>query len=76
MNVLGIVTEYNPFHNGHLHLINEARKIEHFTAVICVMSGSFVQRGEPAICSKWARAEMAINSGVDLVIELPFLRIT
>jgi len=72
MNILGIITEYNPFHNGHLHLINEARKMENFNAVVCVMSGSFVQRGEPAICSKWARAEMAIRSGVDLIIELPF----
>jgi len=70
--VLGIVAEYNPFHNGHLHLINEAKQIDSSAAVLCVMSGNFLQRGEPAICNKWARAEMALKSGADLVIELPF----
>ena len=72
MAVLGIVAEYNPFHNGHLHLIKEAKQIDSFNAVLCVMSGNFLQRGEPAICNKWARAEMALKSGADLVIELPF----
>jgi len=72
MAVLGIVAEYNPFHNGHLHLINEAQNKGRFSAVVCVMSGNYVQRGEPAICDKWARAEMALKSGADLIIELPF----
>lgn len=72
MAVLGIVAEYNPFHNGHLHLIEEANKLKNFSATICVMSGNFLQRGEPALCDKWARAKMALNCGVDLVIELPF----
>ncbi|MBC7075122.1 MAG: nucleotidyltransferase [Syntrophomonadaceae bacterium] len=72
MAVLGIVAEYNPFHNGHLHLLNEANKAADFSATVCVMSGNFLQRGEPAICDKWARAEMALKCGVDLVIELPF----
>ncbi len=73
MQVLGIIAEYNPFHNGHLYLIEEARKRQHFDAVLSIMSGNFVQRGEPAVCSKWDRAEMALRSGVDLVIELPFI---
>jgi predicted nucleotidyltransferase len=72
MAVLGIVAEYNPFHNGHLHLIKEAKQIDSSAAVLCVMSGNFLQRGEPAICNKWARAEMALKCGADLVIELPF----
>lgn len=71
MAVLGIVAEFNPFHNGHFHLIREMSKYGSFSAVICVMSGDFLQRGEPAICSKWARAQMALHSGADIVIELP-----
>ncbi|KUG03083.1 hypothetical protein ASZ90_019544 [hydrocarbon metagenome] len=73
MQILGIVAEYNPFHNGHLHLIEEAKKYQHFDAVVGIMSGNFMQRGEPAVCSKWARAEMALRCGMDLVIELPFI---
>ncbi len=72
MAVLGIVAEFNPFHNGHRHLIEEAGKAEDFAAIVCVMSGNFVQRGEPALCNKWARARMALNCGADLVIEIPF----
>ncbi len=72
MSVLGIVAEYNPFHNGHKHLIEEANKTDNFSATICVMSGNFLQRGEPALCDKWSRAEMALSCGADLVIELPF----
>ncbi|SHH01880.1 Predicted nucleotidyltransferase [Thermosyntropha lipolytica DSM 11003] len=72
MSVLGIIVEYNPFHNGHLHLIKEATKKENFQGIICVMSGNFLQRGEPALCHKWARAEMALAAGADLIIELPF----
>ncbi len=73
MQVLGIIAEYNPFHNGHWYLIEEAKKDQRFDAVLCVMSGNFVQRGHPAVCSKWTRAEMALRCGADLVIELPFI---
>ncbi|MDD2510124.1 MAG: nucleotidyltransferase [Syntrophomonas sp.] len=72
MAVLGIVAEYNPFHNGHLYLLEKSRQQGDFSATIAVMSGNFLQRGEPALCDKWARAEMALNAGVDLLIELPF----
>ncbi|MEN6350685.1 MAG: nucleotidyltransferase [Syntrophomonas sp.] len=72
MAVLGIVAEFNPFHNGHKYLLKQAMDQVQPSAVICVMSGHFTQRGEPAICSKWARAEMALQAGIDLVIELPF----
>lgn len=72
MAVLGIVAEFNPFHNGHQYLLKQAKDQIQPSAVICVMSGHFTQRGEPAMCSKWARAEMALQAGIDLVIELPF----
>lgn len=72
MAVLGIIAEFNPLHNGHLHLLQEAHNHEQFDAAVCVMSGNFLQRGDPAICNKWSRAEMALQSGIDLVIELPF----
>lgn len=72
MSTLGIVAEFNPFHNGHLHLIKESRKKNHVSSIICVISGNFMQRGEIAICNKWVRAEMALKAGADLVIELPF----
>lgn len=71
MKVVGLVTEYNPFHNGHKYHIEEAKKITGADYVIAVMSGNFVQRGTPAIIDKYTRAEMAIRNGVDLVFELP-----
>ena len=71
MKVLGIVSEYNPFHNGHLHHIDTAKKMCNADYVVCVMSGNFVQRGEPAILNKWTRTKMALLNGVDVVIELP-----
>ncbi|MEG0277504.1 MAG: nucleotidyltransferase [Coprobacillus sp.] len=73
MRVLGIIVEYNPFHNGHIHHIQKAKSITQCDYIIAVMSSSFVQRGEPAIIDKWQRARLAIEYGVDLVIELPFV---
>ena len=72
MTVCGITAEYNPFHTGHLHHITETRRILGENAVIvCVMSGNFVQRGDFAVLDKYARAEMAVRCGADLVAELP-----
>ncbi|KXZ39618.1 Predicted nucleotidyltransferase [Alkalithermobacter thermoalcaliphilus JW-YL-7 = DSM 7308] len=71
MKVLGVIVEYNPFHNGHLHHLLESKKITNSTHTVAVMSGHFLQRGEPALFDKWTRAHMAIKCGVDLVIELP-----
>ncbi len=73
MKTLGIVTEYNPFHKGHAYMIAEAKKKANADRVVVVMSGSFVQRGEPAIFDKWTRTEAALRNGVDLVLELPVL---
>jgi predicted nucleotidyltransferase len=70
--VVGVITEYNPFHNGHLYHLHQAQKLTSAQATVCVMSGNFVQRGEPAIIDKWARTEMALRGGADLVFELPF----
>jgi predicted nucleotidyltransferase len=71
MKVVGIIAEYNPFHFGHLYHLKTSQKITGADHVVCVMSGNFVQRGEPAVVNKWARAEMALKCGADLVVELP-----
>jgi predicted nucleotidyltransferase len=71
MSVLGLVVEYNPFHNGHSYHLEQARKLTGAELSVCVMSGNFIQRGEPALVNKWARTKAAILSGIDLVIELP-----
>ena len=72
MKACGIVVEYNPFHNGHHYHATLAKKQTGSDVVIAVMSGNFVQRGEPAICSKWERTQMALENGCDLVVELPY----
>ena len=71
--ILGIITEYNPFHNGHLYHLKESKKQTNCQYSICVMSGNFTQRGSTSIIDKWSKAKMAIQNGVDLVIELPTL---
>lgn len=71
MDVVGIVAEYNPFHAGHAFHIAETRRRLGECAVVAVMSGNFVQRGECAVLDKWSRARMALEGGVDLVLELP-----
>ena len=72
MNICGIVCEYNPFHKGHLYQLEESkRRLGEETVTVGVMSGDYVQRGEAAIFSKFARAEAACRCGVDLVVELP-----
>jgi len=72
MRAVGLVTEYNPFHNGHLHHLRESLRMTGADASVAVMSGHFLQRGEPALADKWVRTEMALAAGVDLVFELPF----
>lgn len=72
MRTVGIIAEYNPFHNGHLYHLQQASKLTNASHSIVVMSGNFAQRGEPAIVDKWARTHMALEAGIDLVIELPF----
>ncbi len=71
MKLTGLITEYNPFHNGHLHHLKESIRITDASHTVAIMSGHFLQRGEIALCDKWSRAEAAVKSGVDLVFELP-----
>ncbi|PFV28444.1 nucleotidyltransferase [Bacillus thuringiensis] len=68
-----MVVEYNPFHNGHLYHVQETKKLTQSDIIIAVMSGPFLQRGEPALISKWYRTKMALANGVDLVVELPYV---
>ncbi|MDO4720347.1 MAG: nucleotidyltransferase [Peptostreptococcaceae bacterium] len=70
---IGIIAEYNPFHSGHLYHLNQAKALRPSSPVVVVMSGHFVQRGEPALVDKWTRAKTAVACGADLVIELPHL---
>lgn len=76
MKVAGIIVEYNPFHNGHEYHIQKTKEITQCDVLIAVMSGNFVQRGEPAILDKWQRAKVAVEHGVDIVIELPYIYAT
>ena len=72
MNACGLIVEYNPFHHGHLHHMEEAKKNMNADCIIVVMSGSFLQRGEPAIIDKFHRTKAALDAGADLVLELPY----
>lgn len=76
MKVAGIIAEYNPFHRGHQYHIEETRKRTGADYVIVVMSGDYVQRGEPAIADKYIRTQMALSGGADLIIEMPALYAT
>ena len=73
MKAVGLVVEYNPFHNGHKYHAAQSRLQCGADAVVAVMSGSFLQRGEPALADKWTRTAMALQNGVDLVVELPYI---
>ena len=72
-NVLGIIAEYNPFHNGHLYQLHKSIELVNAKRTVLILSGNYVQRGDCALIDKWKRAEMALKNGIDLVIELPVL---
>ena len=71
MKVCGVIVEFNPFHQGHAYLLEQAREKTGADVIVVVMSGNWVQRGEPAIEQKWSRAEVALQNGADVVIEMP-----
>lgn len=71
--VLGIIAEYNPFHNGHLYHLKESKKATGAEYTVAIISGNFTQRGSTSIIDKWKKTEMALQNGVDLIIELPVL---
>jgi predicted nucleotidyltransferase len=72
LTAVGIIAEYNPFHNGHKYHLDKAMEMSGADCAVVVMSGDFVQRGEPALFDKWERARIAVECGADLVLELPF----
>lgn len=72
MKSVGIICEYNPFHNGHLYHLNEVKKLCPDHVIILIMSGNFLQRGETSIINKWDKTQIALDFGIDLVVELPF----
>lgn len=76
MNATGIIVEYNPFHNGHALHAYQSKVETNADVVVAVMSGNFLQRGEPALVSKWSRTKMALAAGVDIVLELPYVYAT
>ena len=71
MKVNGIIAEYNPFHNGHKYHLEESKRLTGADYSVVVISGNFIQRGDPALVDKHTRAEMALKNGADLVLELP-----
>ena len=73
MRILGITAEYNPFHNGHRYHLEKSMENTGAEYSVAVMSGSFTQRGEAAVLDKWSRSRIAVENGVDLVLELPFI---
>ena len=70
---IGIICEYNPFHNGHLYHLNKIKQIYKDATIILVMSGNFTQRGDLSIINKWDKTKIALHYGIDLIIELPFI---
>nr|WP_243673922.1 nucleotidyltransferase family protein [Lentilactobacillus kisonensis] len=75
LRAVGIVSEYNPFHNGHRYQLQQAKLRTGADVTVAIMSGNWLQRGEPAIFDKWQRAAVALKNGIDIVIELPFFRL-
>ena len=72
MQKVGIICEYNPFHNGHLYHIQKIKEIFDNPTIVLVMSSHFTERGNISILNKWDKTEIALDNGVDLVVELPF----
>lgn len=72
MEAVGIIAEYNPFHNGHLYHLNKVKEMFPNSPIIIILGGNFMQRGEPSIINKWDKAKIALEYGADLIIELPF----
>ena len=73
MDIIGIVAEYNPFHNGHLYQIQKIKEMYPNSLLIAVISSSFCQRGEISLINKWDKTSIALENSIDIVIELPFV---
>ena len=72
MNIIGIICEYNPFHNGHLYHLNKIKELYPDSTIVLVMSGNVTERGDLSVINKWDKTDIALNYGIDLVIELPY----
>src|SRR5574344_998239 len=73
MKTIGIVCEYNPFHNGHVYHIQKIKELYEDSVIILIMSGHFTERGEVSLNNKWDKAKFALKAGVDIVVELPYV---
>lgn len=73
MHIIGIIAEYNPFHNGHLYQINKIKELYPNSTIVAVVSSSFTQRGDISLLNKWDKTQIALDNGIDLIIELPFV---
>lgn len=73
MHIIGIIAEYNPFHNGHLYQINKIKELYPDSTIVAVVSSSFTQRGDISLLNKWDKTQIALDNGIDLIIELPFV---
>lgn len=73
MNVIGIVVEYNPFHNGHLYQINKIKELYPDSIIIVAMSTHFTQRGDVSVLDKWNKTKIALDNNIDIVLEIPFV---
>lgn len=76
MQIIGLIAEYNPFHNGHLYQINKIKEKYPDSIIIAVVSSSFTQRGDVSIIDKWTKTQIALDNNIDLVVELPFVYAT
>ena len=72
MDKIGIICEYNPFHNGHLYHINKIKELFPDSTIVLVMGGNFTQRADASIINKWDKTKIALDNNIDLVVELPF----
>ena len=72
MTSIGLIAEYNPFHNGHMYQLKKIKELYPDSTIILILSGNFTQRGDVSIIDKWKKTSIALKAGVDLVIELPF----
>ena len=73
MKIVGVITEYNPFHNGHLYQLNKIKELYPASIIIAIVSSSFTQRGDISILNKWDKTNICLDNGIDIVIELPFV---
>lgn len=76
MRIIGLIAEYNPFHNGHLYQINKIKEMYPDSIIIAVVSSCFTQRGDVSVLNKWNKTQIALDNNIDIVIELPFVYAT